>query len=60
MWNYVKLSKGQNPWINSNVDDSRLIYMYHDNVQLTICEEGPFPSYTLGCDSECFYISIVS
>ena len=34
--------------------------MYHDDVQLTICEQGPFPSYKVPCDSECFITNTVN
>ena len=47
-------------WINSNVDDSRLIFMYHDDVQLTICEEGPFPTFKVPCSSECFITNTIN
>ena len=42
IWNYVELSDSQNPWNDS--DDPTLRYMYYEDIQLTICEKGPFPS----------------
>ena len=56
IWNYVKLSECQIPWNNSNDSDSTPHYMHHDDVQLTICEKGPFPSVNVppgpGCNSK--------
>ena len=52
IWNYVELSDCQNPWNDS--DDQTPYYMYHGDVQLTICEKGPFPSQNVppSCNSE--------
>ena len=57
IWHYIELTEGQNPWNNLTDDDSTSYYMHCGIVQLTICEKGPFPSYTADgiCDSECFY-----
>ena len=55
IWDYIELTEGQNPWSNLTDDDSTPYYMYYDdNVQLTICKKGPFPSHKVACDSECF------
>lgn len=52
IWNYVELSDCQDPWNDSDGPTSRL--MWHGEVQMTICEEGPFPSVHAppSCSSE--------
>ena len=54
IWNYVELLDFKSIWNNVDDSDSTLYYMYHDDVQLTICEKGPFPSVNVppSCNSE--------
>ena len=49
IWTYVELSEKE-----STSDDPTPFYMWHDNIQMTICETGPFPSENVppSCNSE--------
>ena len=46
IWSYVELSEKINYTSEkkNTSDDSRPFYMWHNDVQMTICEKGQFPS----------------